>query len=485
MRIRRILVANRGEIALRILRTCERLGIETVLAASDADLDSPAARAADRVVRLGPAPPEWSYLSVDAVVRAALASGASAVHPGYGFLAENPALADACADTGLLFVGPAAAHLRALGDKLEARAAAVASGLPVLPGGEVGNPAEAEAMLERTGLPVLVKAVGGGGGRGMRLVSHAHELAGALELSMAEAGGAFGNSRVYLERYVARGRHIEVQLLADGERVLHVGERDCSVQRRYQKLLEEAPAPELPERLRSAMHRAARRLGRHLGYRSLGTVEFLVDVDTETFSFLEVNPRIQVEHPVTEATTGLDLVAEQLYVAEGRPLTLRQEDVVLSGHAVECRINAEDPDRGFAPGPGTVTDIRLPAGEGIRVDAAVQNGSAVPPYYDSLVAKLVVWGPDRATALGRLAGALDRFTVEGIPTTIPLHRRLVAHPELRQGAVDTGWLGRVLAAGGAGGAGGTGGADGAGGADVGASPGSLGASMAAGVTAHG
>ena len=470
MRIRRILVANRGEIALRILRTCERLGIETVVAASDADLDAPAARSADRVVRLGPAPPERSYLSVDAVVRAALASGATAVHPGYGFLSENPALADACAEAGLLFVGPAAAHLRVLGDKLQARAAAVAAGLPVLPGGEVRNPAEAEAMLERTGLPVLVKAVGGGGGRGMRLVSHARELALALELSMAEAGGAFKNSAVYLERYVARGRHVEVQLLADGERVLHVGERDCSVQRRYQKLLEEAPAAELPGRLRSAMHEAALRLGRRLGYRSLGTVEFLVDVDRETFSFLEVNPRIQVEHPVTEATTGLDLVAEQLYVAEGRPLTLAQGDVAFSGHAVECRINAEDPERGFAPGPGTVTGIRLPAGEGIRVDAAVQKGSTVPPYYDSLVAKLVVWGPDRATALGRLAGALDRFAVEGIPTTIPLHRRLVAHPELRAGAVDTGWLGRVLSAGGAAGP---------------ASPAPVGASGGAGTAAHG
>jgi acetyl-CoA carboxylase, biotin carboxylase subunit len=448
VRIRRLLVANRGEIALRILRTCERLGIETVLAASDADVDSPAARRADRMVPLGPARPERSYLSVDAVVRAALSSGATAVHPGYGFLSENPALADACADAGLLFVGPVADHLRALGDKLRARAAAVAAGLPVLPGGEVTTAAQAEGMLDRTGLPVLVKAVGGGGGRGMRLVTDARELAHALELSMAEAGGAFGDSRVYLERYVARGRHVEVQLLADGERVLHLGERDCSVQRRYQKLLEEAPAAELPERLRSAMHEAAVRLGRHLGFRSLGTVEFLVDVDREAFSFLEVNPRIQVEHPVTEVTTGIDLVAEQLYVAEDRPLTLRQEDVALTGHAIECRINAEDPERDFVPAPGTVTGIRFPAGEGIRVDAAVQGGSTVPPYYDSLVAKLVVWGPDRPSALGRLAGALDRFVVEGLPTTIPLHRRLVAHPELAAGGVDTGWLSRVLLAGG-------------------------------------
>ncbi len=446
MRIRRLLVANRGEIAMRILRTCERLGIETVLAASDADLESPAARRADRVVRLGPALPQTSYLSVEAVVRAALTSGANAVHPGYGFLSENPALADACARAGLLFVGPAAQHLRALGDKLQAREAAIAAGLPILPGGEVTSPTEAEAMLEHTGLPVLVKAVGGGGGRGMRLVTDTAALPHALELSMAEAGGAFGNSRVYLERYVARGRHLEVQLLADGERVLHLGERDCSVQRRYQKLVEEAPGAGLPDDLRSAMHDAAVRLGRHLGYRSLGTVEFLVDVDRATFSFLEVNPRIQVEHPVTEATSGLDLVAAQLYVAEGRPLTLRQDDVVLTGHAIECRINAEDPDRDFAPGPGKITNLRLPAGEGIRVDTAVQRGSVVPPYYDSLVAKLIAWGPDRQAALDRLAGALDRFVVEGVPTTIPLHRRLVADAELRAGGVDTGWLGRLLGA---------------------------------------
>ncbi len=447
MRIRRLLVANRGEIALRILGTCERLGIETVLAASDADLDSPAARRADSVVRLGPALPAHSYLSVGAVLRAALASGAGAVHPGYGFLSESPALADACASAGLSFVGPSAEHLRALGDKLRARAAAVAAGLPVLPGGEVTSVAEAESLLDRTGLPVLVKAVGGGGGRGMRLVEHAGELARALELSVAEAHAAFGDGRVYLERYVAPGRHVEVQLLADGERVLHVGERDCSVQRRYQKLLEEAPAAGLPETLRLSMHAAAVRLGRHLGYRGLGTVEFLVDVGREDFFFLEVNPRIQVEHPVTEATTHLDLVAEQLYVAEGRPLRLGQGDVAFDGHAIECRVNAEDPERDFAPSPGTVTSMRLPAGEGIRVDAGAQSGSTVPPYYDSLLAKLVVSGPDRSAAIARLAGALDRFTVDGVPTTIPLHRRLVADPAFRAGGVDTGWLSRVLAPG--------------------------------------
>ena len=442
--IGRLLVANRGEIALRILRTCERLGIETVLAASEADLDAPAARRADHVVRLGPAPAAQSYLSVDAVVQAALVAGADAVHPGYGFLSESPALALACEKAGVVFVGPAPEHLQALGDKLEARAAATAAGLPVLPGGEVRSPAEAEAMLEATGLPVLVKAVGGGGGRGMRLVTDAGAIRHALELSMAEAGGAFGNSRVYLETFVASARHVEVQLLCDGERFLHVGERDCSVQRRYQKLIEEAPAPALPEGLRAEMHAAAVRLGRHLGYRSLGTVELLVEVERERFFFLEVNARLQVEHPVTEATTGLDLVAEQLYVAEGRPLTLAQEDLSLSGHAVECRINAEDPDHDFRPSPGTLTRFAVPVGEGLRVDAAVEEGSTIPPYYDSLVAKLIASGPSRAAALGRLAGALERFEVDGVPTTIRLHRRLIADPAFRTGGVDTGWLARTL-----------------------------------------
>ncbi len=444
--ISRLLVANRGEIALRIVRTCERLGIEAVVAASEADLDSPAARRAGRVVRLGPAAAAESYLSVDAVVRAGLAARADAVHPGYGFLSENPALALACRAAGLTFVGPDPDHLARFGDKLEARQVAAAAGLPVLPGGEVTSAGEAEAMLEATGLPVLVKAVGGGGGRGMRLVTSAGELRHALELSVAEAGGAFGNPRVYLETYVSSGRHVEVQLLCDGERFLHVGERDCSVQRRYQKLVEEAPAPGLPEGLRDELLAAAVRLGRHLGYRSLGTVELLVDLDRERFYFLEVNARLQVEHPVTEAVTGLDLVAEQLYVAEGRPISHAQGDLVARGHAVECRINAEDPDDDFRPGPGTVERFAVPVGDGLRVDAAIEAGSPIPPYYDSLVAKCIACGPDRTAALDRLGGALDRFEVDGVPTTLGLHRRIVADPAFREGGVDTVWLGRFLAA---------------------------------------
>ena len=443
--IRRLLIANRGEIAVRLLRTCQRVGIESVLAASDADLDSPPARMADRVVRLGPAPSQASYLSVDAVMAAAGAAGADAVHPGYGFLSESPALAEACAQAGLVFVGPTPAQLRAVGDKLQARAEALEAGLPLLPGGEVTTLADAEHLLAEIGPPLLVKAVGGGGGRGMRQLSEPRALARTLQDSMAEARGAFGDPRVYLERYVDGARHIEVQLLGDGTEVIHLGDRDCSVQRRYQKLVEEAPAPGLPDRLRRELHAAAVRLARQLGYRSLGTVEFLVDSSRDAFYFLEVNPRIQVEHPVTEAVTGLDLVAEQLAVAEGRPLRLRQQDVAIAGHAIECRINAEDPERDFEPGPGTVRHAVFPAGAGIRVDTALQAGAIVPPFYDSLVAKLIAAGPDRDAALRRMTEALGRCRIEGIPTTVSLHQDIIASSEFTAGGVDTGWLTRWLA----------------------------------------
>ncbi len=447
MRIRCLLIANRGEIAARLARTCRRLGIETVLAASEADLDSVPALLADRVVRLGPSAPQASYLSVAAVVAAATATGADAVHPGYGFLAESPALASACAQRGLVFVGPSAAHLRLLSDKVKARSEAAKAGLPVLPGGEVETLAGAESLSDEIGLPVLVKAAGGGGGRGMRLVREQGELAGALELASTEAREAFDDPRVYLERYVKRARHVEVQLLGDGADVVHAGDRDCSVQRRYQKLIEEAPAPDLPEELGDDMRGAAVRFARHLRYSSLGTVEFLVDPDRGEYYFLEVNPRIQVEHPVTEMVSGLDLVAEQLSLAEGNPLRLRQEEIELCGHAVECRVNAEDPARGFEPAPGVVGRAVFPAGEGIRVETALQAGTAVHPWYDSLVAKLVTAGADRSEAIRRLRGALDRCRIEGIATTLGLCRSLVASDELSAGAVDTGWLARFVAAG--------------------------------------
>jgi acetyl-CoA carboxylase biotin carboxylase subunit len=441
MILRRLLVANRGEIAVRVLRTCQRLGIETVLAASEADLDSVPARMADRTVCIGPAAPAASYLDVDAVVGAAVATGADAVHPGYGFLAENRRLSEACTAAGVVFVGPTVAQLDAAGDKLAARAHAVAAGLPVLPGGPVAGAAEALRLAQEVGWPVLVKAVGGGGGRGLRVVADPERLAETVQRATAEAGAAFGDPRVYLERFLPDGRHVEVQLLGDGQTVIHLGDRDCSVQRRYQKLLEEAPAPGLGEELRGRLHRAAVALGRRLGYRGLGTVEFLVDQALEGFFFLELNARIQVEHPVTEAVTGLDLVAEQLAVAEGRPLQLAQAEVTPAGHAIECRINAEDPEHDFRPSPGTVTAAVFPAGDGIRVDTHVQAGAAVPPHYDSLLAKLIVHGPDRPAALARLQGALRRCQIAGVATNLAMHARLVRHPEFVAGGVGTAFLG--------------------------------------------
>jgi acetyl-CoA carboxylase, biotin carboxylase subunit len=439
--LRRVLVANRGEIAVRIMRTCRSLGIETVLAVSDADTGSLPARLADTTIRLGPAA---SYLDVGAVVRAAAAARADAVHPGYGFLSENPRLARACGDAGLVFIGPTAGQLDAVGDKLVARDHAIAAGLPVVPGGAVDDVAQAAELAGQIGWPVLVKAVGGGGGRGLRLVREPAELGQAVERAMAEAGAAFGDPRVYLERFVRPGRHVEVQLLGDGQTVIHLGDRDCSVQRRYQKLIEEAPAPLLEDALRDQIRRAGVAFGHYLGYRGLGTVEFLVDAARGAFYFLEMNARIQVEHPVTEAVTGLDLVAEQISVAEGRPLRLAQNDVTITGHAIECRINAEDPAEGFRPSPGTVTRAVFPAGPGIRVDTHLQAGSQVPPGYDSLLAKLIVSGRDRTEALERLRSALTRCQIAGVATTKGLHAAVASDPEFARGGVDTGYLARFL-----------------------------------------
>ena len=452
MILRRMLIANRGEIAVRVIRTCRRLGIETVLTVADADADSVPARLADKTIAIG------SYLDVEEVVGAAVAAGAMAIHPGYGFLSENPRLARACEAAGIVFIGPGADVLEAAGDKLAARNHAVAAGLPVLPGGLVrgeatgadgafGAGGEAGAGGEiagRIGYPVLVKAAGGGGGRGLRVVRDPADLAGAVAVGSAEAQAAFGDGRVYLERYVSPARHVEVQLLGDGENVIHLGDRDCSVQRRYQKLIEEAPAPRLGETLRVGMRAAAVAFGQHLKYQGLGTVEFLVDAARSEFWFLEVNARIQVEHPVTEAVTGLDLVAEQIAVAEGRRLGLSQASVRLDGHAIECRINAEDPAAGFRPSPGRVTSAVFPAGPGIRVDTHIQAGSAVPPQYDSLLAKLVVSGASRAEALGRLRGALARCEIGGVATTLPVHAALAADDEFAAGGVGTDYLARWL-----------------------------------------
>jgi acetyl-CoA carboxylase biotin carboxylase subunit len=441
MILRRVLVANRGEIAVRITRTCRALGIETVLAVADDEAGSLPARLADAAIAIGPAS---SYLDVAAMVGAARAAGADAIHPGYGFLSESPRLARACEEAGLVFIGPTAAQLEAVGDKLAARASAAAAGLPVAPGGPVTGAAQASELATQIGYPVLVKAVGGGGGRGLRPVARPADLGPAVERATAEARAAFGDGRVYLERYVPRGRHVEVQLLGDGGRVIHLGDRDCSVQRRYQKLLEEAPAPLLADGLRAEIRHAAVAFGKLIRYRGLGTVEFLVDAAQGGFFFLEMNARIQVEHPVTEAVSGLDLVAEQIAVAEGRPLRLAQQDAALAGHAIECRINAEDPAAGFRPSPGTVTRAVFPAGPGIRVDTHLQAGTAVPPGYDSLLAKVIASGRDRAEALARLRGALARCEIGGVATTIGLHAALTAEPEFARGGVDTGFLPRFL-----------------------------------------
>ncbi len=446
MRIQRLLIANRGEIAARIIRTCRSLGIETVLAVSEADRNSMPARMADRAVCIGPAHASASYLRVETIVQTALGLRADAIHPGYGFLSERAALARLCEQQRIVFIGPTPEQLEAVGDKLQARAQAEAAGLPLLPGGAVTTAAAAHALGRQIGAPLLIKAVGGGGGRGMQRVDSLTELDTSLTLAAAEAGAAFGDARVYLERYVRCGRHVEVQVLGDGRgTVVHLGERDCSTQRRYQKLIEETPAPNLSEPVRAGLHDAALRLARSLDYRGAGTVEFLLDAEREAFYFLEMNARIQVEHPVTEAITGIDIVAEQLAIAESGTLRLAQGDVRLHGCAIECRINAEDPAAEFAPSPGQVTAVTWPSGAGIRVDTHIEPGSFVPPYYDSLLAKIIASGPDRATALARLRQALRITRLSGVITNLEFQRQLLDEPEFEAGGVDTGFVGRALA----------------------------------------
>jgi len=446
MAIGRILVANRGEIALRVIRTCERLGIETVLAASKADLDALPARRATRAVCIGPAPAAQSYLSVPTIVQAALGAGCDAIHPGYGFLSERAELARLCEQEGVTFIGPTAQQIEAVGDKLRARSEAQAAGVPVVPGGPAGSLAEAVALGRWIGAPLLVKAVGGGGGRGMKRVDDLANLEEVLALASAEAEAAFGDGRVYLERFVGRGRHVELQVLGDGAgTVIHLGERDCSVQRRYQKLIEETPAPGLPRKLLDGLREAGVRFAGHLDYRGAGTVEFLVDAERGEFYFLEMNARIQVEHPVTEAVSGIDLVEQQIRIAEGQGLAFRQADVRLDGAAIECRINAEDPARDFAPSPGTVRQAVWPGGEGVRVDTHIGSGSAVPPFYDSLMAKIIAHGATRAEALARLRQALDETRVTGVATNLDFHRRVLADPEFAAGGVDTQYLTRLAA----------------------------------------
>lgn len=445
MTLRRILIANRGEIALRIIRTCRRLGIETVLAASEVDCGSVPARLADRAVCIGPSRASDSYLKVDTIVAAALAVHADAIHPGYGFLSERQTLARACEEHGIVFIGPTAGQIEAVGDKLRARAQAQAAQVPVVPGGAVASVEDAAALARQIGFPLLVKAVGGGGGRGMKRVESAAELPHALQLAESEAGAAFGDARVYIERFVTHGRHVEVQVLGDGQgRVIHLGERDCSIQRRYQKLIEETPAPRLPESTRQRLHEAAVRFAARLAYRGAGTVEFLVDLERGEFYFLEMNARIQVEHPVTEAVTGIDLVAEQIAIAAGEGLRLSQSEITWRGHAIECRVNAEDPAHDFLPSPGCASAVRWPDGEGIRVDTHIETGARIPPYYDSLMAKIIAHGADRDDALERMWRAIASTRIGGVATNLAFHSTVLANPEFQAGGVDTGFLARLL-----------------------------------------
>ena len=445
--IRKVLIANRGEIALRVLRACRELGIPAVVAYSEADRESLPVRLADEAICIGPAPAERSYNHIPAIISAAVVTGCDALHPGYGFLAENALLAEICEECGITFIGPRPQTLRALGDKAEARRLMQRAGLPIVPGSEtpVRDASEARRIARKLGYPVLVKAAAGGGGGGMRIVREERELATALQVAQQEAQAAFGDPSVYLERYLERPRHVEVQILADQHgNIVAVGERDCSIQRRYQKLIEEAPAPDLSARVRDALHEAAVRGARAVGYVGAGTFEFLVDREGQ-FYFTEANARLQVEHPVTEAVTGLDLVQWQLAIAAGERLALRERDLAPRGHAIEVRVTAEDPDREFAPRPGRIEQLVWPGGPGIRVDSHAYAGYVVPPHYDSLLGKVIAWGLDRAQAIERLDRALRETIIDGVPTPIPLLRRILQHPDFRASRHTTTFLAEYLA----------------------------------------
>lgn len=446
MSLQRVLVANRGEIALRIIRSCHALGLDTVLAASSIDRESLPARTAGRVVCIGPGEASKSYLSIPALIATAQGTGCDALHPGYGFLSESEDLAQACADHGIAFIGPTPAQILAMGNKLQARKLAVDCGLPILAGSaRVASVDEALRAAAQVGYPVMLKAAAGGGGRGMKIAQDDGALPELFTAASNEARAAFGDETLYLERYVRNARHVEVQVLGDGQgRVIHLGERDCSVQRRHQKLVEESPAPNLPQALREAIHAAALALTSSMDYRSAGTVEFLVDADAGEFFFLEMNTRIQVEHPVTEMVTGVDLVEQQLRIAAGEGLRLQQSDVSLRGHSIECRVNAEDPDRNFFPSPGLITTWDVPKGEGIRLDTHCEPGYRVPPHYDSLLGKLIVHGRSRDDALARMRSALAAFHVEGVSTTVPFLRRVIDDEAFATGAVSTRLLSRLL-----------------------------------------
>jgi len=446
MQFSKILIANRGEIALRILRTCEELGIGTIAVHSTVDRHALHVQLADEAVCIGEPSSSKSYLNIPNIIATALTRHATAIHPGYGFLAENARFAEICADHGLIFIGPAPDSIRRMGDKSTAKATVQSVGVPTVPGSDGLVQSEAEALLlaPKIGYPLMIKATAGGGGRGMRLVHQAEDLVKLFLAAQGEAEAAFGNPGLYMEKFIERPRHIEFQILADQQgNVVHLGERDCSIQRRHQKLLEESPSPALDPELRQRMGDAAVKVAQAIHYVGVGTVEFLLDPSGK-FYFMEMNTRIQVEHPVTEMVTGLDLIAEQIRVAQGEPLGFSQDEVQLRGHAIECRINAEDPDHNFRPHPGRITGYLPPGGPGVRIDSHVYTDYEIPPYYDSLIGKLIVWSSDRATSIQRMRRALREFAITGVPTTLGFHQKILETPEFQRGEVYTNFVAQMM-----------------------------------------
>jgi len=443
-----VLIANRGEIALRVIRACKELGIHSVIAYSEADADSLPVKLADQAVCIGPANAKLSYRDARAVIGAAQAYGADAIHPGYGFLSENPDFVALCEEEGVGFIGPSSEIIRRMGDKIEAKKIARKAGVPTVPGsdGAIADPAEAFRVASEVGFPLLIKASAGGGGRGLRVVEAAETLEKDLAEIMSEAEVAFGDPSVYIERYLTDIRHIEIQVISDGTTTLHLGERDCTTQRRNQKLVEESPSPVLDARLRQGLAEAAVALCEEVGYTNAGTVEFVFDNTSREYYFIEMNTRIQVEHPVTEMVTGIDLIKLQLQIAGGQKLALTQDDVRATGHAIECRINAEDPARNFAPNPGAIATFRAPGGLGVRFDSHIETGYAIPPFYDSMIGKLICWGGDRDEAIARATRALDELVVDGVITTAVFHRTILESEGFRSGNFNTGFVAELLEA---------------------------------------